>query len=379
MPRCHRLLYGRTSLCHFLREAATSAAATTGLCGPAVPLECDTPEVSEPTAASAPSTAAAAGSGSIATSLALSRSGRLFESRHIRELIEQEREAARTRTAAQRAESEALVQALLREERRLAAMETARMADDARVARELAALDEREAEAARAHREREDEAAARRAQLLYGLTVEAIECVVCTDEAAAGEGVALQCGHAMCTECFEQYVRGAIEARETLGCAYGDCAEQVSARDVRVVLGDAAANMYASIEQLALRRDLDGLVHCKTPDCPNSVMMGDKARAKHPKWRCTECNCDWCVVCDDAWHEGSTCEQFQAWRAENGAVDRAFDELIEQGVVRVCVCGKPIIKNGGCPQITCKCGVKFCWKCETVLKKGEKCAHVKYH
>jgi len=146
-------------------------------------------------------------------------------------------------------------------------------------------------------------------------------------------------------------------------------------RDVVTVLGNEIADKYSSIEQIVWRRNAQGVFHCKTPDCENAVFVDDKSI----EWTCELCKKKFCIKCQVEYHDKLTCEAYQKWKAENDKGDELLDELVKKGVLKKCKCGKIIERNGGCNQITCTCGLKFCWECLVFLQKGDKCAHAWYH
>ena len=105
-----------------------------------------------------------------------------------------------------------------------------------------------------------------------------------------------------------------------------------------------------------------------------------------PIFCCKVCNHKHCMACEIPWHEGETCDQYQA---------RHYEEIIQTEVMvrqtsKICPggCGARIERNGGCPHMICKfacynqhiglilsiqrltyttigsrCSHEFCWLC----------------
>ncbi|CAD0093066.1 unnamed protein product [Aureobasidium mustum] len=69
-----------------------------------------------------------------------------------------------------------------------------------------------------------------------------------------------------------------------------------------------------------------------------------------------------CMACEIPWHEGETCDQYQA---------RHDEEIIQTQVMvrqtsKICPggCGARIERNGGCPHMLCsRCSHEFCYLC----------------
>jgi hypothetical protein len=97
-----------------------------------------------------------------------------------------------------------------------------------------------------------------------------------------------------------------------------------------------------------LERGMVGLniKRCPRPDCPGQLEVDD--HDEDPRFQCPVegCRNEHCLRCDVAWHEGSTCEQFQRRRAANALADDQVERLRAQRVfVR-------------CPNPTCRQGVE---------------------
>jgi hypothetical protein len=58
---------------------------------------------------------------------------------------------------------------------------------------------------------------------------------------------------------------------------------------------------------------------------------------------------------------GSTCDNFQRWKKENGQVDALYDEWARWNTKACPKCHQRIEKNQGCDHMTCRCGYEFYW------------------
>jgi len=89
-------------------------------------------------------------------------------------------------------------------------------------------------------------------------------------------------------------------------------------------------------------------------------MIGSK---KHPMMACPKCKYKFCFNCrTDEWHAGTTCENFQKWKAENGQGEAKFAEWAQTNSKICPKCNVRIEKNGGCDHMTCwSCKYEFYW------------------
>ncbi|KAF2770641.1 hypothetical protein EJ03DRAFT_60276 [Teratosphaeria nubilosa] len=81
-----------------------------------------------------------------------------------------------------------------------------------------------------------------------------------------------------------------------------------------------------------------------------------------------------CVPCNRPWHEGETCEEYQARTKGNSEEDMSLRKI--QRVTKRCPgCRKNIQKSGGCSNMHCsQCRTQFCWNCMNKLNNSGKCA-----
>lgn len=69
---------------------------------------------------------------------------------------------------------------------------------------------------------------------------------------------------------------------------------------------------------------------------------------------CTACGKKICVLCMVEDHAGLTCEAFARWKEENESGDRAYADMVAEGLIKPCPnCNSPILKNEGCNYMTC--------------------------
>ena len=79
---------------------------------------------------------------------------------------------------------------------------------------------------------------------------------------------------------------------------------------------------------------------------------------------CNECGAKACVTCDRPWHQGETCEEYQARTKDHMDEEDMTIKAIPRLSKKCPGCQRNIQKNGGCTSMHCfACGVAFCWTC----------------
>eukprot|EP00747_Dinoflagellata_sp_TGD_P179031 gnl/TRDRNA2_/TRDRNA2_29139_c0_seq1.p1 gnl/TRDRNA2_/TRDRNA2_29139_c0~~gnl/TRDRNA2_/TRDRNA2_29139_c0_seq1.p1 ORF type:complete len:565 (+),score=57.27 gnl/TRDRNA2_/TRDRNA2_29139_c0_seq1:39-1697(+) len=81
---------------------------------------------------------------------------------------------------------------------------------------------------------------------------------------------------------------------------------------------------------------------------------------------CTACQKKICVRCMVEEHAGFTCDAFARWKEENETGERAYADMVAQGLIKPCPnCAAPILKNEGCNFMscpTCNDENRMCWE-----------------
>lgn len=97
----------------------------------------------------------------------------------------------------------------------------------------------------------------------------------------------------------------------------------------------------------------------------------------NPRLICMRCARESCMDCQTPhWHDGLTCEQFRAWRAENDSGEAEMDKMYQNGQFRHCPsCQARVELVQGCHKMICLCETYFCYVCEKLLDPNDPYAH----
>eukprot|EP01068_Selenidium_serpulae_P006787 Selendium_serpulae@DN4511_c0_g1_i1.p1 len=211
-----------------------------------------------------------------------------------------------------------------------------------------------------------DNARARDRTLAEGLE-RGFNCGVCLERLCVDSVFPIrQCDHTVCQACMRGHVTAQIRAGHfpvhcpVCSAAPGESAPtELSDFDMRDVLTQDEFDRY---HQMSLERGSAGLLRCTQPDCNG---RGDADFRNPYMFRCPmpECAFEYCVNCEAPWHQESTCEEFQEWKKANADGDNHMARLQDERQVQPCPnCKNGVERNGGCDQMTCRCGTRFVWK-----------------
>lgn len=84
-----------------------------------------------------------------------------------------------------------------------------------------------------------------------------------------------------------------------------------------------------------------------------------------PIFECNACRYKQCIACQMPWHDGETCDQYQA-RQDEVTVET---EILLHQTSKFCPggCGARIERTGGCPHMTCKTLIHSAHKCTSMV------------
>ncbi|EFH57055.1 hypothetical protein ARALYDRAFT_901400 [Arabidopsis lyrata subsp. lyrata] len=109
--------------------------------------------------------------------------------------------------------------------------------------------------------------------------------------------------------------------------------------------------------------------YCPYKDC-SALLFLDESEVKMTESECPHCHRMVCVECGTKWHPEITCQDFQKL-AENERErgDILLKNMAESNKWKRCPsCKFYIEKSEGCLYMMCRCGLAFCYNCETPSK-----------
>ena len=215
------------------------------------------------------------------------------------------------------------------------------------------------------------------------------KCGICKESITSDKYI-LVCGHIYCRHCLHYYLtKLEIDGNDGIKCP--NCAvEKTEIEGQRMIyLVDLAAlldpeelrELYMKKLKVFMARNQDKFIYCPTTDCENILSWKESKKAmedKEPEEEsqidsnkkneeegstivfCESCGGDYCFLCKET-HYDSNCENARAEIEANNA-----------GLLNLHSCPNckmKLIKEDGCNQITCFCGVSFCFECNEIIIK----------
>ncbi|CAK1550078.1 unnamed protein product [Leptosia nina] len=197
-------------------------------------------------------------------------------------------------------------------------------------------------------------------------TTENLECPICMEVCATGNGVVLrECLHSFCKECVCDVVRHCEEA--TVYCPAIGCSGVLQDREIRALLSNNEYEKWLARSLAAAESGTRNAFHCRTPDCSGWTFCETGVRM----FPCPVCKKKNCIPCQIV-HDGETCKEYQRKLSETkdkaaGDMDEGtqalFKSLISRGEALECPeCRAIITKKWGCDWIKCSaCKTEICW------------------
>jgi len=189
------------------------------------------------------------------------------------------------------------------------------------------------------------------------------ECGCCFDSGCL-EAQMLSCpvGHLFCKECIKRGSESAYgEGKTELLCFQENCKEKFDLKTLESVLeSDKFSKWSLKIQSAEVEKaGVSGLESC--PFCHYAVIM-ESAPEQNPTFRCRhpDCGKESCRICHEISHVPLRCDQVEK---DDEVKKRIFIEnKMSEAMFRRCYkCSRPVIKNGGCHEVTCSCGATMCY------------------
>jgi hypothetical protein len=175
-------------------------------------------------------------------------------------------------------------------------------------------------------------------------------------------------GHLICNECIKTHAETTIYQQmiSTIKCI--DCTtncngvftEQVLQHilDVRVFAEYNTIKVHENIKNIELYNDDMCIKMCQ--HCGACADIGTNQIQSHILI-CMECFKDTCLKCNQISHPGKPCH----FQSINPIIRHKNEELQTANATFTCPkCNRTIVKDGGCNNIQCICGVHSCWICK---------------
>ncbi|KAJ4982445.1 hypothetical protein NE237_033282 [Protea cynaroides] len=176
-----------------------------------------------------------------------------------------------------------------------------------------------------------------------------------------------RCAHPFCLDCIIKYI-GAKMRQNTaeVSCPASNCDKLLDPLSCRSILPAGLFERWCDVlSNSAVSR-------CESAYCPVakcSTLVLNECGGKITRTECPNCRKFFCFQCKIPWHVGFSCNGTQQLRDEN---DILFEKLVDRNKWMRCpCCNFRVEKIEGCSNITCRCGVLFCYACGKIKNACE--------
>ncbi|XP_042494116.1 probable E3 ubiquitin-protein ligase RNF217 [Macadamia integrifolia] len=179
-----------------------------------------------------------------------------------------------------------------------------------------------------------------------------------------------KCSHPFCLDCIVKYIEAKMEDnnRAEVSCPASNCDNLLDPLSCRSILpADLFVRWCDVLCEFSVQR-FDQSMYCPFPEC-STLVLSECEGDIYTRTECPNCKKLFCFKCKIPWHVGFVCSETEQLRDEN---DILFGELVERNKWMKCPgCNFRVEKIEGCPNITCRCGVLFCYKCGKIKSACE--------
>ncbi|RLN20021.1 hypothetical protein C2845_PM02G07220 [Panicum miliaceum] len=194
-----------------------------------------------------------------------------------------------------------------------------------------------------------------------------VTCEVCFEDSSPGAFWTMDCGHSFCNDCWTGHFVAALDGgNKQIRCMAFKCPAICDEDVVRRLLGrrdPAAAERFHDFLLRSYVDDNSAVKWCPSvPHCGRAIRLA--AADGEPPVCEAECPCgaSFCFRCAAPAHSPCPCAMWERWEAKGRGEAENVKWLLAN--TKSCPkCFKPIIKDGGCNLVTCKCGQHLCWLC----------------
>lgn len=179
-------------------------------------------------------------------------------------------------------------------------------------------------------------------------------CIFCMNTHLEKDGIILgNCGCKYFGACIKKYIEDQTRKR-LLPLKCPKCRKPLNSQKCLKVLSGTPEKEI--LETTSVQHEhIETLRYCANPRCGTPFDF-EKTTCEDYRVKCPLCKKSACMRCKIKWHKGRSCEEVQM---ENPVL-----MLSDKMEWKQCPsCSQLIERTGGCPRMTCSCGVLFCYVC----------------
>ncbi|GJN24037.1 hypothetical protein PR202_gb11745 [Eleusine coracana subsp. coracana] len=190
-----------------------------------------------------------------------------------------------------------------------------------------------------------------------------VTCNVCFEDYSPNAVSTMDCGHCFCNGCWAEHFKESVNSgKKQIRCMEVKCSAFCDEGTVRCLLFWKYPDLAKRFNHFLLEsylEDNDSVKWCPSvPHCGHAIRVG--ASERYVEVECP-CGFSFCFNCAAHAHSPCPCTIWEKWSAKSS--DSENIKWIVNNTKSCPKCFKPIVKDGGCNLVRCKCGQYLCYLC----------------
>jgi hypothetical protein len=157
-----------------------------------------------------------------------------------------------------------------------------------------------------------------------------------------------------------------------LGCLDENCSARWDATEyIAKYLSTADFNRFSNLLFETFVVTNKGIQYCINKDCRAPALV-ETNRPGYPQLECFECKIRVCMNCKVEWHKDLTCQEYRLKNIPEAQSKEEIETLkvLQKQKARRCPhCSLAVVKDGGCPSMSCThCHRGFWWESAELVR-----------
>lgn len=153
----------------------------------------------------------------------------------------------------------------------------------------------------------------------------------------------------VCNECYAQHLEVQVDTKMWDQITCPQCPATLQKDDINILATPVVRERYQYLFERATRSNDPSYRQCFSTTCTSGQLHDGEL-----VFACQTCGRKHCTTCEVNWHDGETCEQYQARHQAQQQQETASAEMIQSTTKSCPQCDANIEKSIGCDHMICK-------------------------